>query len=71
MVLSLQILQCLSIQGLTSSGGSTVGGDGGNSSGVSRALVKDRFNMTPNYISKCSIYAHFFFPLSFFMILSS
>lgn len=39
-----QILQCLSVQGLTSSGGggSTVGGDGGNSSGVSRALVKER-----------------------------
>lgn len=39
----LQILQCLSIQGLTSSGGSGVGADGGpNSSGVSRAIVKDR-----------------------------
>ncbi|XP_030966047.1 exocyst complex component EXO70A1-like [Quercus lobata] len=39
-----KILQCLTIQGLTSSGGgSSVGGDGGNSSGVSRALVKDRF----------------------------
>lgn len=39
-----KILQCLSIQGLTSSGGgSTVGGDGGNSSGVSRALIKERF----------------------------
>ncbi|KAF7852135.1 hypothetical protein BT93_L0528 [Corymbia citriodora subsp. variegata] len=40
-----KILQCLSIQGLTSSGGSSaagVGGDG-NSSGASRALVKDRF----------------------------
>ncbi|KAJ7974809.1 Exocyst subunit Exo70 family protein [Quillaja saponaria] len=40
-----KILQCLSIQGLTSSGGgssSTVGGDGG-SSGASRAVVKDRF----------------------------
>ncbi|KAK7825378.1 exocyst complex component exo70a1 [Quercus suber] len=39
----LHILQCLTIQGLTSSGGgSSVGGDGGNSSGVPRALVKDR-----------------------------
>ncbi|KAL8090212.1 hypothetical protein AgCh_039618 [Apium graveolens] len=39
-----KILQCLSIQGLTSSGGSSnsVSIDGGNSSGVSRALVKDR-----------------------------
>ncbi|KAI5648365.1 hypothetical protein M9H77_34370 [Catharanthus roseus] len=38
-----KILQCLSIQGLTSSGGSGVGADGGpNSSGVSRAIVKDR-----------------------------
>ena len=41
-IFPLQILQCLTIQGLTSSGGgSSVGGDGGNSSGVSRALVKD------------------------------
>lgn len=39
-----KILQALSVQGLTSSGGgSAVGGDSGNSSGVSRALVKDRF----------------------------
>lgn len=39
-----KILQCLTVQGLTSSGGgSTVGTDGGNSSGVSRAMVKDRF----------------------------
>ncbi|XP_030964157.1 exocyst complex component EXO70A1-like [Quercus lobata] len=38
------ILQCLTIQGLTSSrGGSSVGGYGGNSSGVSRPLVKDWF----------------------------
>nr|XP_028950657.1 exocyst complex component EXO70A1-like isoform X2 [Malus domestica] len=38
-----KILQCLSIQGLTSSGGgSSVAADGG-SSGVSRAIVKDRF----------------------------
>lgn len=38
-----KILQCLSIQGLTSSGGSGTGADGGsNSSGVSRAIVKDR-----------------------------
>ncbi|XP_051119852.1 exocyst complex component EXO70A1-like [Andrographis paniculata] len=44
-----KILQCLSVQGLTSSGGgSAVGPDGGNSSGVSRAIIKDRlktFNM--------------------------
>ncbi|XP_043692202.1 exocyst complex component EXO70A1-like [Telopea speciosissima] len=39
-----KILQVLSVQGLTSSGGgSSMGGEGGNSSGVSRALVKDRF----------------------------
>ncbi|XP_020222710.1 exocyst complex component EXO70A1 [Cajanus cajan] len=41
-----KILQCLSIQGLTSSGGgSGTGGDGGagSSSGASRAIVKDRF----------------------------
>lgn len=38
-----QILQSLSVQGLASSGGgSTVSADGGNSSGVSRAIVKDR-----------------------------
>ncbi|PHT54197.1 Exocyst complex component EXO70A1 [Capsicum baccatum] len=45
-----KILQCLSIQGLTSSGGSNNSGtvDGQNSSGVSRSTVKDRlkiFNM--------------------------
>ncbi|CAJ1976605.1 unnamed protein product [Sphenostylis stenocarpa] len=42
-----KILQCLSIQGLTSSGGGSGagGGDGatGSSSGASRAIVKDRF----------------------------
>ncbi|OIW01735.1 hypothetical protein TanjilG_03873 [Lupinus angustifolius] len=41
-----KILQCLSIQGLTSSGGgSGTAGDGGSgsSSGASRAVVKDRF----------------------------
>lgn len=38
-----KILQSLSTQGLTSSGGGTgVPSDGGNSSGVSRALIKDR-----------------------------
>ncbi|KAL6545472.1 hypothetical protein OROGR_009346 [Orobanche gracilis] len=38
-----KILQCLSVQGLTSSGGgSSMGADGGNSSGVSRAIIKDR-----------------------------
>jgi len=44
-----KILQSLSAQGLTSSGGgSAVGGDGSNSSGVSRAAIKERlksFNM--------------------------
>uniref|UniRef100_A0A251UQU0 Exocyst subunit Exo70 family protein n=1 Tax=Helianthus annuus TaxID=4232 RepID=A0A251UQU0_HELAN len=34
------ILQSLSVQGLTSSGG-----DGGNSSGASRALIKDRLKI--------------------------
>jgi hypothetical protein len=40
---TLQVLQCLSGQGLTSSGGSgQVGSEGGNSSGASRAAVKER-----------------------------
>ncbi|KAJ4979021.1 hypothetical protein NE237_009801 [Protea cynaroides] len=40
-----KILQVLSVQGLTSSGGGSgsMGGDGGSSSGVSRPLVKDKF----------------------------
>lgn len=39
----LQVLQCLSGQGLTSSGGSgQVGSEGSNSSGASRAAVKER-----------------------------
>ncbi|KAJ9175452.1 hypothetical protein P3X46_014004 [Hevea brasiliensis] len=39
-----KILQCLSAQGLTSSGGgSQVPGEGGSGSGASRGLVKDRF----------------------------
>ncbi|ONM11917.1 Exocyst complex component EXO70A1 [Zea mays] len=39
-----KVLQCLSGQGLTSSGGSGhVGSDGGNSSGASRTAVKERF----------------------------
>ena len=59
----LQILQCLTIQGLTSSGGaSSVGSNGGNSSGVSRALVKDRLItskifigvFSSNFCHKCS-----------------
>ncbi|KAK9283644.1 hypothetical protein L1049_011894 [Liquidambar formosana] len=38
-----KILQCLSIPGLSSSGGGSASvGDGGNSSGVSRAIVKER-----------------------------
>ncbi|KAJ8562797.1 hypothetical protein K7X08_031249 [Anisodus acutangulus] len=41
-----KILQCLSIQGLTSSGGSSSGSvDGQNSSGVSRSIVKDRLKI--------------------------
>ena len=41
--LMLQVLQCLSGRGLTSSGGSgQVGSDGGNSSGASRAAMKER-----------------------------
>eukprot|EP01018_Ginkgo_biloba_P012251 Gb_18937 [translate_table: standard] len=39
-----KILQCLTVQGLASSGsGGGLGTDGGNSSGVSRALLKERF----------------------------
>ncbi|XP_050232711.1 exocyst complex component EXO70A1-like [Mercurialis annua] len=39
-----KILQCLSAQGLTSSGGgSAVPGEGGSGSGASRGLIKDRF----------------------------
>ncbi|EEF45760.1 protein binding protein, putative [Ricinus communis] len=39
-----KILQCLSAQGLTSSGGgSAVPGEGGSGSGASRGIVKDRF----------------------------
>ncbi|KAJ6717460.1 EXOCYST COMPLEX PROTEIN EXO70 [Salix purpurea] len=40
-----KILQCLSTQGLTSSGGggSAVPGEGGSGSGASRGLIKDRF----------------------------
>ncbi|XP_042475383.1 exocyst complex component EXO70A1-like [Macadamia integrifolia] len=41
-----KILPVLSVQGLTSSGGGSSmggGGDGGSGSGVSRAMVKDRF----------------------------
>jgi exocyst complex protein 7 len=39
-----KILQCLSVQGLTSSGGSSVGLDGGsgNSSGASKTIIKER-----------------------------
>ncbi|KAM6547728.1 hypothetical protein CsatB_019404 [Cannabis sativa] len=39
-----KILQCLTVQGLNSSGGLIGSGEGsGNSSGLSRAMVKDRF----------------------------
>jgi hypothetical protein len=37
-----QILQCLSVQGGASGGGSAMGADG-SASGISRAMVKDRF----------------------------
>lgn len=48
----LQVLQCLSGQGLTSSGGSgQVGSEGGNSSGASRAAVKERLIRYTNYSS--------------------
>ncbi|WCJ19126.1 exocyst subunit exo70 family protein A1 [Euphorbia peplus] len=41
-----KILQCLSAQGLTSSGGgSSIPGEGGSGSGASRGLVKDRFKI--------------------------
>ncbi|KAJ4826835.1 hypothetical protein Tsubulata_023655 [Turnera subulata] len=41
-----KILQCLSAQGLTSSGGgSSVPGEGGSGSGASRGLVKERFKI--------------------------
>ncbi|KAJ6824318.1 exocyst complex component EXO70A1-like isoform X1 [Iris pallida] len=43
-----KILQSLTVQGLSSSGGAGMGSDGGNSSGVSRATLKERlksFNM--------------------------
>ena len=44
----LQVLQCLSGLGLTSSGGSgQVGSEGGNSSGASRKAVKERFAHMP------------------------
>lgn len=40
-----KILQCLSIQGLTSSGGGSSAGVDGGSSGASRAIVKDRLKI--------------------------
>ncbi|KAK4786310.1 hypothetical protein SAY86_002999 [Trapa natans] len=45
-----KVLQCLSVQGLTSSGGSSnlSGADGGHGSGASRAMVKDRWFKTFN-----------------------
>lgn len=48
-----QILQCLSISGLTSSGGGSTGGGDGGSSGASRAIVKDRwvFNCMSEFFS--------------------
>ena len=41
--LALQILQCLSIQGAASSGGGGAIAEAGSGSGVSRAMVKDRY----------------------------
>ncbi|PON43334.1 Exocyst complex protein [Parasponia andersonii] len=38
-----KILQCLTVQGLNSSGGMAGGGDSSGNSGLSRAMVKDRF----------------------------
>ena len=53
----LQVLQCLSGQGLTSSGGSgQVGSDGGNSSGASRAAVKERSVWYYNYLRIAFLY---------------
>jgi len=54
----LQVLQCLSGQGLTSSGGSgQVGSEGGNSSGASRAAVKERLVRSTFYfrLVSCAI----------------
>lgn len=42
LVFDMQILQCLSVQGGASGGGSAMGADG-SASGLSRAMVKDRF----------------------------
>ncbi|KAL6954842.1 hypothetical protein U1Q18_048334 [Sarracenia purpurea var. burkii] len=38
-----KILQCLTVQGLSSSSGNQYGSDSGGTSGVSRAMVKERF----------------------------
>lgn len=38
-----KILQCLTVQGLSSSSGGQFGGDSGGNSGLSRAMVKERF----------------------------
>ncbi|KAF7140253.1 hypothetical protein RHSIM_Rhsim06G0113300 [Rhododendron simsii] len=38
-----KILQCLTVQGLSSSSGGQLGSDSGNNTGLSRAMVKERF----------------------------
>ncbi|XP_058209820.1 exocyst complex component EXO70A1 isoform X1 [Rhododendron vialii] len=38
-----KILQCLTVQGLSSSSGGQLGSDSGSNSGLSRAMVKERF----------------------------
>lgn len=38
-----QILQCLTVQGISSSSGGQLGSDSGSNSGLSRAMVKERF----------------------------
>ncbi|KAL6997959.1 hypothetical protein U1Q18_008083 [Sarracenia purpurea var. burkii] len=54
-----QILQCLTVQGLSSSSGNQYGGYSSDTSGVSRAMVKERLrpltingqSLTVNYAS--------------------
>lgn len=57
----LQILQTLTIQGSSSGGGT---GDGGGSSGVSRATVKERFNCALVIFSKGLFGIYFVFQIS-------
>lgn len=39
----MQILQCLSVQGVQSGGSGSYGDGGGSTTGISRQMVKDRF----------------------------